>query len=167
MQQNNFLSVFERGRRRLLETARSFLGSTEDAEDVLQDVFIKLWQKRLDVQPREMEAFISRAVHNQSIDELRRRRKRTEGVVEMFPDVEEKEEPDIFPAVQQIIESALTPLQKDILESHDVNGESYEDIAERLDMQPPAIRMQLSRARKTIRDQYRQLNMQHDEQILR
>ena len=41
-----------------------------------------------------------------------------------------------------------------------IKGLSYEEIAKLLDMQPPAVRMQLSRARKTIRECYKQL--QHE-----
>ena len=157
MQPSLFLSTFEKARRHLLEKARSLLGNTEDAEDVLQDVFVKLWQQPQELPPKEMVSLMTTAVRNQSIDELRRRRKRSTETIDELPDAisEDVEEQDVFPEVERIINAALTPLQQDILRRHDMEGESYESIAETLHMQPTAVRMQLSRARKTIREQYR------------
>lgn len=157
MQQSLFLSIFEKARRHLLEKARSLLGSTEDAEDVLQDVFLKIWQKPQELTTKEMESLLATAVRNQTIDTLRRRRNRAaekvDEIYDAIPDV--SDEQDIFPEVEGIINAALTPLQQEILKRHDMEGESYEAIAETLNMQPTAVRMQLSRARKTIREQYR------------
>lgn len=157
MQQNSFISTFKKARQQLLVKARSLLGNTEDAEDVLQDVFLKLWQRQPEISPNEMESLLTTAVRNQSIDELRRRRNRSAEAVDGISDalLEASEEQDIFPEVERIINAALTPLQQDILRRHDMEGESYESIAETLHMQSTAIRMQLSRARKTIREQYR------------
>lgn len=157
MQPSLLLSTFEKARLHLLEKARSLLGNTEDAEDVLQDVFVKLWQQPQALPPKEMVSLLTTAVRNQSIDELRRRRFRPAELVEGIPDAvpDASDEQDIFPEVERIINAALTPLQQDILRRHDMEGESYETIAETLHMQPTAVRMQLSRARKTIREQYR------------
>lgn len=157
MQPSLLLSTFEKARRHLLEKACSLLGNTEDAEDVLQDVFVKLWQQPQALPPKEMVSLLTTAVRNQSIDELRRRRFRPAEFVEGIPDAvpDASDEQDIFPEVERIINAALTPLQQDILRRHDMEGESYESIAETLHMQPTAVRMQLSRARKTIREQYR------------
>lgn len=52
----------------------------------------------------------------------------------------------------------LTENQRKILELRDYQGLEIEDIANRLNMQPATIRMNLSRARKTIREQYKKLN---------
>ena len=57
--------------------------------------------------------------------------------------------------VKTLIESQLTPIQQEILQRRDYNGEEYASIAEDLGMQETAVRMQLSRARKTIRETYR------------
>ena len=64
----------------------------------------------------------------------------------------------MFNEVEAIIEKELTPLQKQILESREYKGEPLESIAERLGMQQTAVRMQLSRARKKIRECYRRRN---------
>ncbi len=58
----------------------------------------------------------------------------------------------------QLIRTRLTPLQQQIIHLRDYREKSYDDIAYELNMQPTAVRMQLSRARKTIRDIYRELH---------
>ena len=56
--------------------------------------------------------------------------------------------------VKQIIDQRLTPLQREILERRETREEAFEEIAATLNMQPAAVRMQLSRARKLIREVY-------------
>ena len=60
-----------------------------------------------------------------------------------------------FRRVEEMVDTALTDIQKQIIRRHEYEGATLEKIAEELGMQPPAVRMQLSRARKTIREQYR------------
>ena len=66
------------------------------------------------------------------------------------PDAEEKEE--AFDQLKRKIDSELTSTQKYILEEKEYGGRTLEDIARELKMEPAAVRMQLSRARKTLRD---------------
>ena len=60
-----------------------------------------------------------------------------------------------------MVDTELTDLQKLIVRRHEYESVTLEKIAEELGMQPPAVRMQLSRARKTIREHYR--NRYHEE----
>lgn len=66
------------------------------------------------------------------------------------PDAEEKEE--AFEQLKRKIDSELTSTQKYILEEKEYGGRTLEDIARELKMEPAAVRMQLSRARKKLRD---------------
>lgn len=58
-------------------------------------------------------------------------------------------------SVERIIDSRLTEQQRAIVRMRELEGMSFEAIAEILDMQPAAVRVALSRARKLIRDVYR------------
>lgn len=77
---------------------------------------------------------------------------RDDAVAESATDTLEREER--FKAVERIIEQRLTPLQRQILHMKEYEGKEYDEIAAKLGMQPPAVRMQLSRARKEIRECY-------------
>jgi len=56
--------------------------------------------------------------------------------------------------VEELIDHQLSPVQRSILKKKEYEGQSIDEIAKELDMQQAAVRMQLSRARKTIRECY-------------
>ena len=66
------------------------------------------------------------------------------------PDPEDKEE--AYAAMRRKIASELTRTQRYILEEREYGGRTLEDIAKELGMEATAVRMQLSRARKTLRN---------------
>ena len=71
-------------------------------------------------------------------------------IVDERPDVEEKER--TYNELKRKIDSELTSTQKYILEEKEYGGRTLEEIARELKMEPAAVRMQLSRARKTLRN---------------
>ncbi len=71
-------------------------------------------------------------------------------IVDENPDPNVKER--AYDELKQKIDSELTSIQKYILEEKEYGGRTLEDIARELKMEPAAVRMQLSRARKTLRN---------------
>ncbi len=70
--------------------------------------------------------------------------------------IEERiERQEFFQEVEELIDKQLSPIQRLILRKKEYEEESIEEIAKELDMQQAAVRMQLSRARKIIRECYR------------
>ena len=134
--------------------AGKLFADAEAAEDALQDAFVRLWGRYEVRSGREAEALLTRTVRNVSIDQLRKRK--TVPLAGDLPeeDVSENREA-LFRRVEEMVDSELTDLQRLIVRRHEYEGLTLERIAEELGMQPPAVRMQLSRARKTIREQYR------------
>ena len=130
------LSAFRHIEQRLKRTARSMLGCEADAEDVLQDAFVRLWSRPCKLMAPEEVG---------------------ENVAEEVEDTGEAERREqMFLTVEKIIDRQLSPLAREILHRREYGGESFEDIAASLNMQPTAVRMQLSRARKIIRTCYLQ-----------
>lgn len=157
------LAAFRKMGEHLRRAARTMLGNDADAEDALQDAFVRLWTRRDRIPTEEdASALLTTTVQHLSIDELRRRSRYDEQSVDDGGNFREPaDEPrdaldETYEEVTRLLDDCLTPLQRDILESRDMRGESYADIARRLGMAETAVRMQLSRARKTIRETYRQ-----------
>ena len=147
--ENPLLAAFSGLRRRLRPTLSRWLGEDE-ADDALQEAFCRLWPER--------ERWADAARHI-GIDELRRRQKLGETRLEEGCDPAEAtdaedEAAERYRRVKQIIDQRLTPLQREILERRETREEAFEEIAATLNMQPAAVRMQLSRARKLIREVY-------------
>ena len=162
MSKETLTSTFTELRKGFFRLAMRFLSNQEDADDALQEAFFRLWKHadRIDT-PEEAEALTIVTVKNLCIDTLRKRNhlqtveldeSRDNVLTESASDVKERKER--FNAVQRIIEQRLTPLQKQILHMKEYEEKDYDEIAASLGMQPPAVRMQLSRARKEIRECY-------------
>ena len=128
-------------------------------EDALNDAFCNLWAGQYDPRTEaEGEKLLRAAARNRQISLWREENRHPQtslenaNLVQPPPDTDAKE---TFLQVKKLIESQLTPLQKDILTRHDINEETYKEIAQALGMQEAAIRMQLSRARNIIRETYK------------
>ncbi len=135
------------------------LSDADAAEDALQDAFVRLWGRYQVRSEKEAEALLTRTVRNVSIDSLRKRK--TVPLAGDLPEEAEENREALFRRVEEMVDTELTDLQKLIVRRHEYESVTLEKIAEELGMQPPAVRMQLSRARKTIREHYR--NRYHEE----
>jgi RNA polymerase sigma-70 factor (ECF subfamily) len=151
--------TYQRIRERLKAGAGKMLSDAEAAEDALQDAFVRLWGRYQVRNEREAEALLTRTVRNVSIDQLRKRK--TVPLAMDLPEERTENREALFRRVEEMVDTELTDLQRLIIRRHEYESVTLEKIAEELGMQPPAVRMQLSRARKTIREHYR--NRYHEE----
>ena len=157
--ENPLLTAFSGLRRRLRPTLSRWLGEDE-ADDALQEAFCRLWPERERwADADEAARVLNVTARHIGIDALRRRQKLGETSLEAGCDPAEAtdaedEAAERYRRVKQIIDQRLTPLQREILERRETREEAFEEIAAILNMQPAAVRMQLSRARKLIREVY-------------
>ncbi len=154
-------STFLKLRGRLRGIAAGIAGES-DADDVLHDAFCRLWSRHAGVASAAEAMKLSyTAVRNTAID-LRRRAATHPTVSLEEPEVMASAADDVpsdrhvYLAVIELARRVLTEKQYEIFRLHDIEGVSYEDIAMQLSMTQESIRMSLSRARKAIRELYRQ-----------
>ncbi len=153
MSQDYLTNAFIRLRQRLRVITGRVIADSAGAEDVLQDSFVRLWRKHYPLQSeKEAEALLTRAVKNASLNEKRRKRgdPLVMDIVDESQDAEERER--TYDELKRKIDRELTSTQKYILEEKEYGGRTLEEIARELKMEPAAIRMQLSRARKKLKD---------------
>lgn len=151
--------------RKLYRFAFRFLNNTEEAEDAVQEVCIKLWNKRSELNKyRSVEAFAMTMTRNHCLDRLRRRGReifedtrpidtRTTGL-DPQKEIETKES---YRNVVRIIED-LPEKYRMVIEMRDIEGCEYDEIEERLGLNINTIRVNLSRARKMVRDKLNKIN---------
>lgn len=145
---------------KLLRFGLQILQNDEEAKDVLQDVFLKLWQKRDELSAVEnLEAFAMRMMRNRCLDVIRNRRTVSMEVVRKnrLPDEETRNSDDVEMAdsvhlVKRIM-ADLPDLQRTVIHLRDIEQLEYEEIAETTGLNVNAIRVNLSRARKKVRDE--------------
>lgn len=156
--------------KKLLRFATHFLKDEDDARDVVQDVFLKLWQKRDSLNEIEnIEAFAMRMTRNRCLDILRANRvvpidaetnrKMKEETVDVHEQVEISE---TAIQIRKLI-NELPDLQRTVMLLRDIEQLEYEEIAERTELKVNAIRVNLSRARKKVRDEFLKINADDNE----
>lgn len=162
MSKDSLIRSFTAGRLRLRQMARRLLADPDDAEDALQDAFVRLWTQAesLDI-GEDADPLAATAVRNLCIDRLRQRGHSVALDEAAECGVGDTAESAILHSrlalVRRIVDSRLTPLQRRVLQLHDVEEVSYAEIARREGTTEQALRQQLSRARKTIRECYRKI----------
>ena len=163
MSEEVLTSVYVGLRGKFRRFASKFFPSEEDADDALQEAFCRLWPKRDSVNdPGEAEALVKTTVRNMGIDFYRRSLSVSTVALDEQHDVDvEDSDNDAaerearFRYVERLVSTKLTAMQQLILHKHDYEGQGYDEIADSLSMNEAAVRMQLSRARKIIRECYR------------
>lgn len=145
---------------KLLRFAVQMLKNEEEAKDLVQDVFLKLWQKRDELEKLDnIEWYAMRMVRNACLDYIRLNRSVSiekkglrlpaEGTVSPSDDLELSETAQL---VRKLIRD-LPELQGRIMWLRDIEQYDYDEIAEMTDLNANAIRVNLSRARKKVRDE--------------
>ena len=143
---------------KLFRFAKRFLDNTEEAEDIVQEVFIRLWNRREKLDEyRSVEALAMITTRNMCLDKLKTKKYTTERLENIRDEVEEtlnETKNDLSEVIQKIhrIIQTLPDQQRTIIQLRDIEGYDYEEIAGILGMNENAIRVNLSRARKKIRE---------------
>jgi RNA polymerase sigma-70 factor (ECF subfamily) len=143
---------FDPLRPKLMRVAYRMLGSVADAEDVLQEAFIR-WMGTDRGEVREPEAFLRRTVTRLCLDQLKSAQRRRETYVGPWlpdPVLEEEEEDDISLPLMLALER-LSPLERAAFLLHDVFGLGFEEVATTIQRDPAACRQLAARARAHVR----------------
>ncbi|MBL0939317.1 MAG: sigma-70 family RNA polymerase sigma factor [Gemmatimonadaceae bacterium] len=155
MQRNDTTSTFEAHRQRLVRLAYRMLGSRANAEDIVQEAWLR-WRQVDESTVQDAGGYLSRIVTRLCLDEMKSARSRRETYVgEWLPEplveeVEEHVDADDLTLTLMLALERLSPLERAAFLLHDVFGQSLNDIAQTLDRDPAAVRQLASRARKNV-----------------
>ena len=147
------LAAFEALRPKLLRVAYRMLGAFADAEDVVQDAFLR-WMKTDRDEVRAPEAFLRRTVTRLCLDQLKSARRRRETYLGPWlpdPVVEDEAEEDVTLPLMLALER-LSPLERAAFLLHDVFGLAFEEVAATLERDAAACRQLAARARAHVRE---------------
>lgn len=136
-------------RPQLISLAKRYLKDTDEAEDVVQDALLKLWQMHGELRS-PMAAMAATITRNLSIDRLRRQH-RTEPIRQIAED--EPQADERTERILAIIET-LPTMQQTILRLRHLEEMEMKEIAELTSSTEVAVRKALSRARMAVRQQY-------------
>lgn len=159
MNQKEFLNLVMPFKDKVFRFSKRLLVSTEEAEDATQELYLKLWKNREKISSyKNVEAFAMTMAKNYCFDRLKSKQASNLSLVhsnykEKGTSLDKKTDlNDSVSIVHQLIEK-LPEQQRMIIQLRDVEQYEYEEIGKMLDVKQTAVRVALSRARKTIREQ--------------
>lgn len=146
---------------RLYRLAFRLVNDRAEAEDVVQEVMIKVWKQGQDLKLiRNLEAWCLKLTRNQALDKLkggyRKRKANLEQLQEprtaanTQPD-QQAEWQDAYEHIRALMQN-LPPDYRSVVQLRDIEGMSYQEIAEALDMSLAQVKTNLFRARKKLRE---------------
>ena len=149
---------------KIFRFAKRLMTLHADAEDVTQEVFMKLWNKKQElVQVNNMEAYAMTMTRNLCLDKLRAAKA---PFAEIPGSDIRSENADPGRIAEQMQSKSLVhklinclPVQqKMILQLRDIEGYDFEEIAQVMELNVNTVRVNLSRARKTVKEELIKLN---------
>ncbi len=160
-----FEAIVDRYQGRLLGFCRQMLGSTEDAEDVLQEVFVNAYRAMLaDEREINLRPWLYRIARNRCLNHLRKPTADAQESMDMVPTVEAAstaEKVHNREEFRQLLTdvSKLPETQRSALLLREMDAMSYEEIAQAMETSVPSVKSLLVRARISLAEasQARQL----------
>lgn len=159
MNQSDFLKSVLPFKDKVFRLAKRLLVSTEEAEDATQELYFKLWRNKEKLANyKNVEAFAMTMTKNYCFDRLKS--KQASNLTLVHSNYKEKdtaletkiEQRDSVSQVHELIDK-LPEQQKLVIQLRDIEEYDFEEIGKMLDLKPTAVRVALSRARKTIRQE--------------
>ncbi len=153
MTTETFRQEAQRMRTTLVRLAAGILRDSDEAEDVVQDVLLRLWQMRDQLQ-MPVEPLAKVLTRNRCIDLIRRKKPAVELTTAVFQE-EDQPQRERIERMMKVIE-ALPDLQQTILRLRHMEGMDSKEIAELTGSTEVAVRKALSRARQAVRDKFKE-----------
>jgi len=164
-----FETTAERYRRRVFSFARSLLSNREEAEEVTQDVLVRLWRHQRRVDEERIVSWLLRVTRNACYDLLRKRRSvrlasgppaedgEAEEVSSSEPDPEARVQAADFRRSLQAALNEIGEPYRTVVLLREVQGLPHREISEALGIPEATVRVHLHRGRLRLRERLREV----------
>jgi RNA polymerase sigma-70 factor (ECF subfamily) len=159
LKRQEFNITVEKHSNALYRFATHFLKNREEAQDIVQDVFEKLWINREKVETEKVKSWLFTCAHNAMLNFINKKARMTRLNDDYHFDSSENSTFS-FESTQVInhIVGILPPVQKSIILLRDLEGYSYEEIGDIMSLSPSQVKVYLFRARLKIKKQLKGRN---------
>ncbi|UCH85558.1 MAG: sigma-70 family RNA polymerase sigma factor [Candidatus Latescibacterota bacterium] len=165
---NEFKKIVDRHRHGVYTFAFYSLGNHEEAEDITQEVLIRLWQNWDGLRRESLTAWLNRVTRNACIDRARQRRAYSRRVVangtggDVYEGASSEPSPEAYVESNEIknhIRHALTQINepyRSIMILREIQQLKYEEIADTVDLPLNTVKSYLHRGRRMLRDRLKE-----------
>jgi len=160
-----FESLFHKYYGRLCAFAGQMIHDDAEAEEIVQDLFVRLWEKRgqLDIET-SVKNYLFRSVKNHCLNYIQHNKIKIRHAKTIISDSEESNseeinfsEPDLLSKIEESI-GALPEKRREIFTLSRHDGLKYHEIAAKLNISIKTVETQMSLAMKTLRDKLKHYN---------
>jgi RNA polymerase sigma-70 factor (ECF subfamily) len=151
---------------KLYRFAFRMLGNADEAKDVVQEVFTRVWKRgnAMD-EVRNWEAWCMRVAHNLSVDRIRLNNRQhavplSDGLEMLHDNLSPHDRAELVESMRQVAEimATLPPKQQQIIYLRDVEGYSYKEICDVLGLEMNQVKVYLFRARNALKEKLTRMN---------
>ncbi len=160
MEINELIEILEPYKNKMFRYAFSIIGNRFEAEDIVQESLIKIWKKKDKfAEIDNKEAWAITIVRNLAIDKLRARKKKKTSDIDDYFHISDKapspaaklEQKEAVKKVAEIM-ATLQDAQREIITLRDIEGYTYQEIADIMELKVDQVKVYLFRARKVLRE---------------
>ncbi|WP_163325558.1 RNA polymerase sigma factor [Draconibacterium mangrovi] len=148
-----FYNLYERYSKRLYSFVFRFIKQESDTEEIVQEVFVKIWEKRRTIDAySSFESFLFTIAYNSTISLFRKRINEKKYLEHLFALQKEKKTPELIDEIQfndlkeqvSYLIDALTPRQKEIYKLSRESGLTYQEIGEKLNISATTVKKHMA-----------------------
>ncbi len=158
MDRHQYNQCVEQYADRLFRFAFASLRNREQAEDVVQESFARVWERRETVDFAKARSYLFTTAHHAMVDEVRQRQ-RTSDIEELATFADPKGVP--YPDVNDILHKALATLpeaQRNAVLLRDYEGYSYQEIGDITGMTEAQVKVNIFRARTALKNKLKSID---------
>lgn len=135
----------------LFRFALSLLKDEQEAQDLVQEAFAKLWERRNNVEKAKSKSYLFTSVHNAAVDQFRKEKRQREHKPELsILTVTHPTTPDLQEVLHEALDT-LPEIQRSVILMRDYEGYAYEEIAEITGLTLSQVKVYIFRGRKKLK----------------
>ncbi len=157
MSEQQFKELFLSEYDRMYKAAYILLNDEDEAKDVVQDVFAKLWAGTSPLREESQRLFLLTCVRNRCLNIIAQRQTRLEAVSLLMPDAIDSGEHDeeMVKAVIHYVDERLTPQTSRIIKMHYDEERSYKEISDSLGISLSAVNKHIVQGLRKLRSTFK------------
>ena len=155
--EQHFKELFLSEYGRMYKAAYILLGDEDEAKDVVQDIFAKLWAGTAPIKEESQRTFLLTCVRNRCLNIIAQRQTHQESIKFLTPEAVDCEAYDeiIVDAVNRYVDERLTPQTSRIIKMHYNENQSYKEISHSLGISLSAVNKHIVQGLRKLRSTFK------------